>query len=242
MKFTEFPRRRPSIQRPVSHFDFLEKPRKQSATILSPKFHRNVAIVEPSPNIHQPPTIDKNPFYLNSPEVRRARREILIKKRPPSPSQTISAAIRNYGPIGKINENEENQRYMERSNIVKPTAKPTIQVMIDDFDEPSIKPTTLLSAPVHIHSPPKGGRRISVQTANICSNSHAKRNQSKIIEGNYEYTKKKSSLTSSTTDDDRSHATRKLVSSHAHQIDAPSFVVLKDPMKQNKWMKSSWYS
>lgn len=246
VKFTDFPRRRPSMQRPVSHFDFSERPRKPSPVrpaIMSPKFNRNVAIVEPSQNIHQPPTIDKNPFYLCQPEVRKARREVLIKKRPPSPSQTISASIRNYGRIGKINEDEENQRYNERSHIVSSPVKPPIQVTVDNFDEPSIKPTTLLSAPVQItapfqmKSPTKYGRRVSAHNPSISGNSHAKRNLSKIIEGNYEYTKKKSSLTSS-TDDDLGN-TRKLVSSHS--FDAPSFVVLKDPMKQNKWMKSSWY-
>lgn len=170
--------------------------------------------------------------------MRKARREVLIKKRPPSPNSTISAAIRGHGPIGKVNEDEENQRYNERSHIVTSPVKAPIQVMIDDYDEPHIKPTTLLSAPVHLKSP-RYGRRISMQTPNLSANLHAKRNLSKIIEGNYEYTKKKTSLTSS-TDDDLGNGTRKLVSSQS--VDTPSFVVLKDPMKQNKWMKSSWYS
>lgn len=244
VKFTEFPRRRPSVQKPESHFEFFEKQRKQSPSarpaIISPKFNQNVAVVEPSQNIHQPPTIDKNPFYLCQPEVRKARREVLIKKRPPSPSQKLSTAIRRNGPIGRINENEENQRYNERSHIVTAPVKPPVQVLIDNYDEPSIKPIPLLSAPtISVKSPAKYGRRVSVQTPNLSANSHAKRNLSKIIEGNYEYTRKKSSLTSSTDDDFANGATRKLVSSQS--LETPSFVVLNDPMKQNKWMKSSWY-
>lgn len=242
------------MQRPVSHFDFFERPRKTSPVhhaIITPKFNRNVAIVEPSPNIHQPSvhpiTIDKDPFYLCQPEVRKARHEVLIKKRPPSPNQTIAAAIRSIGRAGrgiKFDENEENKRYNEQSHIVSQPIKPPVQVLIDNFDEPTQKPTTLYQS-----SPVKYGRRVSMQPSNHAANSFAKRNQSKIIEGNCAYIKKKTSLTSTTSTDDEMAAPMmmmdgaggsKLVTSQS--FDQPSFVVLKDPIQQNnKWMKSSWY-
>lgn len=243
MKFTEFPRRRPIVSKRESHFDFFEAPRKRSPirpAIISPKFNPNIAVVEPSQNIHQPPiTIDKNPFYLCQPEVRKARHEVLIKKRPPTPSQTISTAIRRNGPIGRINEDEDNQRYNEQSHIIQSPVKPPVQVIIDNYDEPSIKPIPLLSS-APVMSAAKYGRRVSVQTSNPNAiNSYAKRNLSKIIEGNYEYTRKKSSLTSS-TDDEHGNHTRKLLSSQS--AETPSFVVLNDAVQQNQWMKSSWYS
>lgn len=267
MKFAELPRQRPIVQRPESHFDFFDRPRKQSPVqqhaIVTPKFNPNIAIVEPSKhNIHQPPittvaaiaepplTINKNPSYLCQPEVRKARHEVLIKKRPPSPHQTISATIRNIGRPAKLNEDEENKCYNERSNIVTTTVKPPIQVLIDNFDDPSEKPIELfpLRTPLKV----TGRRASSMQSSNYNynPNAYAKRNHSKIIEGNHEYTKKRTSLLSSTTDDEMGNGyggggaagginTRKLVSSHS--MENPSFVVLNDRLRQNKWMKSTWY-
>lgn len=239
VKFTEFPRRRPVTQKPESHFDFLDPTRKLSPVrqaIVTPKFKANVAIVEPTQNIHKPPTIDKDPFYLCQPEVRKARHEILIRKRTPTPSQTISAAVKSVGRVTIPNEDEENLRYNARSRIVSSPVKPPVQVFVDSYDEPT-KPILQTKT-----SPNKSARRVSVQTPqpSASANPHAKRNLSKIIEGNYEYTKKKSSLTSS-TDDEFGSGAKKLVSSQS--LDGPSFVVLKDPMKQNKWMKSTstWY-
>lgn len=232
MKFTDFPRRRPVTHHPESNFDFLEKPRQLSPVhnaINVPKFNPHVAIVEPSVNL--PPTIDKDPHYLCQPEVRKARREILLKKRPPSPSQTISAAIRNSGRVYPINDDDDtHKRYNGRNQLVKSATRPSIQVTVENVDEPFTKSTTFIQT----KSPIRHGRRSE-------TNSHAKRNLSKIIEGNYEYTaRKKSSLTSTTTDDEfGGHSGRKLVNSKS--FEAPSFVVLKDPCKQNKWMKSSWY-
>lgn len=220
-----------------------------------------MAIVEPSKhNIHQPPqptvlvepvtTINKNPSYLCQPEVRKARHEVLIKKRPPSPHQTISAAIRSIGRPAKLNEDEENKCYNERSNIISTSVKPPVQVLIDNFDDPTEKPTELfpLRTPLRVTT---GRRASSMQSSNYNGNSYAKRNHSKIIEGNHEYTKKRTSLLSTTTTDDEvgygsnggggggGISTRKLVSSQS--MENPSFVVLNDRLKQNKWMKSTWY-
>lgn len=267
VKFAELPRQRPIVQRPESQFDFFDRPRKPSPVhqhaSVTPKFNQNIAIVEPSQhNIHQPPstavaatvaapatTINKNPSFLCQPEVRKARHEVLIKKRPPSPHQTISAAIRSIGRPAKLNEDEENRCYNERSNIVTTSVKSPVQVLIDNFDDPSEKPIALfpLRTPLKV----TGRRASSMQSSNYNGNSYAKRNHSRIIEGNHEYTKKRTSLLSSTTDDEMGNGnnggagggaainTRKLVSSHS--MEGPSFVVLNDRMRQSKWMKSTWY-
>lgn len=232
VKFTDFPRQRPVTHHPENHFDFIEKQRQLSPVnhvISVPKFNPHVAIVEPT--LNRSPTIDKDPHYLCQPEVRKARREILLKKRPPSPSQTISAAIRNTGRVYPTNEDDESRRHNDRSRNVKTAIRPPIQVTIENVDEPFTKSTTY----IRDKSPIRHGRRFDG------GNSHAKRNLSKIIEGNYEYTaRKKSSLTSTTTtDDDFGNGGKKLTSSKS--LEAPSFVVLKEPCTQNKWMKSSWY-
>lgn len=244
MKFTDFPRRRPLTQRPEAHFDFFEQRRRSPSpvqpVIITSKFNPNphvVTAIDSIPNI--PHTVVKNPFYLCQPEVRKARREILIKKRAASPSQTIAAAVRTTGNIFPTDDDEMNRRYNERSHIIKTPVKPTVHVTIENFDEPSTKPITIIG-----NRSPKHGRRISVQTADVNGNSYAKRNLSKIIEGNHEYTsKKKSSLTSTTstaTDDEYTLASKRLMSSQG--MEGPSFVILKEPIKNNKWMKSSWYS
>lgn len=188
--------------------------------------------------------------------MRKARHEVLIKKRPPSPHQTISAAIRSVGRTAKLNENEENKCYNERSNIVTMPVKPPVQVVIDNFDEPNEKPTALYNATAPLRTPLKlssSRRASSMQSANYNANLYAKRNHSKIIEGNHDYIKKRTSLLSNTTDDELNNgngvgcsngagdmmSARKLVSSHS--LENPSFVVLNDRLKQNKWMKSTWY-
>ncbi|XP_031616783.1 uncharacterized protein LOC116336792 [Contarinia nasturtii] len=243
VKFTEFPRQRPIIRKPESYFDFFDRPRKSSPiqqAIITPKFNPNphMAIVEPSQNIHQPPTIDKNPFYLCQPEVRKARREILIKKRPTSPRQTISAAVRSTGRILTTNEDDENRSYNERSRIVKSPIKPPIQVTIENVDEPREKPT-IINMDNRITS--KYGRRSSMHVTDVNGNLQTKRNASKIIEGNHEYApKKKTSITSTTTTDDE-YVNRGRKMMHSQSLEQPSFVILNDPIKHNKWMKSSWY-
>lgn len=232
--------------------------------IITPKFHNStVAIIEPSQNVHHPTGLDVNTApcaYLCQPEVRRARHEILKKKRPPSPSKSIAAAMK-YETMKKglvVDSDEDNRQYMERSRMVTPTPSPPIQVTVENVDEPNGKPITLLRG-----GSPKYGRRASNVQRSPSIDAKAtgagtpplslQRNHSKIIEGNREYGRgmKKASITSTTTnttitntDDDarrRSSIPRKL--SHSQSVDeSRSFVILKDPYKQtNQWMKSNWY-
>ncbi|XP_055311428.1 uncharacterized protein LOC129574073 [Sitodiplosis mosellana] len=229
VKFTEFPRRRPVTHRPESNLDFLERSRKSSPVrqpAITTKYNPqlNVAIVEPSQNLHEPPKINQDPFYLCQPEVRKARHEMLIKKRPASSRQIIASA-RSNGHTFTTNEDEENRSYNERSRIIRSPVKPPINVTIENFDEEDTKTKTT----IHNENPVKYGRRAPIQMA---ENVQAKRNLSKIIEGNYEYATKKKSLSSSIINGN---------TMNTQSVESPSFVILKDPIKQNKWMQSSWY-
>lgn len=170
---------------------------------------------------HEPPKINANPFYLCQPEVRKARHEMLIKKRPPR--QTIAETVRSYGHIVPTNEDDENQSYNDRSRIVKSPVKPPVHITIENVDQRKTKP----AIPIHNESFVKFGRRAVTDT---------KRNRSKIIDGNYLYTpKKKSSFSSSTTmDDEYGNDSKQLVSRQS--LESPSFFVLKDPIRQNKWI------
>lgn len=256
--FIDYPRKRPKTQKPESYFDFFDKPRKASAVpqpIIANKFNNsNVAVIEPSKNVHHSTGINgKVCSYLCQPEVRKARHEILKKKRPPSPTETVASSLK-YSNMRKAlptNDENENRLYMEKSRIIPPTPSPPI-VTIENFDEPDTKPITIIrGAPPNNYGPSYGRRASTIHSPSIdAKNSYPllQRNQTKIIEGNHEYVKslKKNSMASIVTsaDDEFNRRTsidsRKL--SHSQSLDeSPSFVVLKEPCKQNKWMKSNWY-
>lgn len=245
--YVDFPRRRPVTLKPENHFDLFQQTRKPSPirnAIIANRFNPRVAVIEPTKNVHHPTGIDDS-SYLCSPEVRKARREILIKERPPSPSKTIAAAIRSTGDIFATNEEDEDRKYNEKSRIVSPKLNQPIKVTIENFDEPNKKPTTILRSSQI--SPRFGRRSSSIQYASSVDakhRSHNKRNHTKIIEGNVGYMKKKNSLssTATTTTDDEYLAGLKKLNDCKSVNAAPSFVVLKDPSKENRWMKSSsWY-
>lgn len=218
------------------------------APILTNKFSTRVAIIEPSKNIHHPTGIDVDPSYLCQPEVRKARREILIRKRPPSPSKTLAASIKSVGQLLSTNEEEENKIYNANSHIIVPDTKPLpITVTVENFDEPKDKISTILT----VNSPKKHGRRASVNNNKITSKElltkghmQKQRNRTKIIEGNRDYLNsnmsKKNSLSSITTtttmtDDDASMGTL----TDSRNPTSKSFVILNEPCTENKWMKSS---
>lgn len=268
--FIEHPRKRPIIQKPDSHFDLFEMPRKVSPLrqpIVTSKFpSANVAIIEPSQNIHEAIRLNEPACtYLRQPEVRRARHEILKKKRPPSPSKSIASAMK-YERMKKglpVDSDEENRIFMEKSRMVTPTPSPPVLVTVENVDDPNAKPITLLRGPS-----PKFGRRASFvqrspsvdarssihSTATLLPPAQATplhRNYSKIIEGNREYGRnaKKASITSTittttmaSTDNDPSWRSMPRKLSHSQSVEEPrSFVVLKNPHKTGKWMKSNWY-
>lgn len=207
------------------------------ASILANKYSTRVAVIEPSKNVHHPTGMDADPSYLCQPEVRKARRELLIRKRPPSPSKTLAASIKSAGQVLLTNEEEENKIYNAKSHIVTSDTMPVpITVTVENFDDPKDKSSTILT----VNSPPKHGRRASMNNNKMASKEATKgivqkqRNRTKIIEGNRDYFNtnlpKKNSLSSTTTTtntDDEASAPSK------------SFIILKEPCNENKWMKSS---
>lgn len=228
-KFTEFSRRRPVTHKPENSFDFFERSRKSPSPIREPEFAThykskpNVAIIEPSQNIHEPLKINQDASYLCQPEVRKARHEILIKKRPTSSRKIIDASIRNNGHIFPTNEDEENQSYNERSRIIKSPLVPPVDLTIESSHQ---------TKPIFNKNPVNYGRRTSAQVVDANETNQAKRNLSKIIEGNHEYATKNKFPSIMSND-------KKFINTDLK--DAPSFVILRDPIKQKKWMQSSWY-
>lgn len=215
------------------------------APILANKFTTKVAVIEPSKNIHHPTGIDDDPSYLCQPEVRKARRELLIRKRPPSPSKTLSASIKSAGQLVVTNEEEENKIYNAKSHIITSDTKPPPIVTVENFDDPKAKTSTIST----VNSPPKHGRRASMLNNNLSSNETTKsqvqrqRNRAKIIEGNRDYFNanptKKNSLSSTTTTtmtDDEASVT---AVDGRRSPTSKSFVILNEPCNENKWMKSS---
>lgn len=241
--YLDFPRARPITKKPEAHFDFTDIPSIEpivSSPISTTKYHPRVAVVEPSKNVHHPTGLDFDPTYFCQPEVRKARKEFLIRKRPPSPSKTIAAVIKSSGEIFPTTEEDDNKIYNEKSRIVPPLSNQTIHVTVENVDEPDVKPSTILS----IQSPPKFGRRASI--IDMKASAQKQRNRSKIIEGNRNYSDqnllKKNSLSSTTTDDDSILNKAEIDNnSRKNAKKPPSFVILKEPCKQNKWMKTSWY-
>lgn len=227
-------------------------PRKNSPLrqpiINTTKFNSNVAIIEPSKNIHHPTGLNETACkYLRQPEVRRARHEILKKKRPPSPNKTIAVNIK-YETMKKgipVDSDEENRIFMEKSRMLTPIPSAPVQVTLENVDEPNGKPITLLNG-----TSPRYGRRAS--TVRRSPSIDGKPTGGKTVDGNREYERggKKASITSTitTTSTEDIHNARRTSNgrkfSHSQSLDeSRSFVVLKDPYKQanNKWMKSNWY-
>lgn len=215
------------------------------APILAKKFSStHTPTIEPSKNIHHPTGVDVDPSFLCQPEVRKARHGLLIRKRPPSPSKTLSANIRKAGQMMIANEEDENKIYNAKSHIVSSDTKPLpITVTVEDFDDPNDNMSTVLT----VNSPPKYGRRASM---NVINNNNQKpssnettkghvqrqRNRAKIIEGNRDYFNtnlpKKNSFSSTTT--------TTLTDDETSMMGPPkSFVILNDPLNENNWMKSS---
>lgn len=246
--YLDFPRVRPTTKRPVTHMNFFEMPSSPGslgsppparAPILTSKYSTRVAVIEPSKNIHHPTGLDADPSYLCQPEVRKARRELLLRKRPPSPSKTLSASIKSAGQALLTNEEEENKIYNVKSHIVTSDTKPLpITVTVENFDDPKDRSSTILT----VNSPPKHGRRASINNNKEPTKGHVQRqrNRTKIIEGNRDYFNmnlaKKNSLSSTTTttmtDDEASI-------NGSRNPTKKSFVILNDPCNENKWMKSS---
>lgn len=119
-------------------------------------------------------------------------------------------------------EEDDNKIYNEKSHIVTPetgSISPEVRIIVDDVDESE---GNTESSDNHV---PKFGRRskkdASVRNHSEASDSEQENFQEKPL-------KHQRSISSDTTDESEIDKDR-------------SFVILKEPCKQNKWLKPSWY-
>lgn len=142
---------------------------------------------------------------------------MLIRTRPPSPSKSIAATIKNAGDMTMTTEEDDNKIYNEKSRIVTPetgSITPEIKITddtedLDDSTDAAIPHMGFLNA-----AGPKFGRR-----------SQARRKHTSIARETQH-----PSSTDATSDTDLEPSDME-----------PSFVILKEPCKQNKWLTPSWY-
>lgn len=175
-------------------------------------------------HIHDAPINLENLPFLCQPEVRKAKKELLIKEHSP-PRKEIS----NFSSTGTIEKNismppdkstVKSGNVSRRSSIKSRNASPTYKLLVENVDVPkgSFKKPT-----------PKFGRRKSVDSG-AGKDAHKLRNRSKIIEMNPNYLKDNSSINKNV-----------IFSQDKNYKNIPSFIVLNEPCKQSSWMKPSWY-
>lgn len=204
------------------------------------------------------------------PELRRARQDLLLRKRL-GPKEIVSTdSTVEYGSLGNAlvadapsicplptprsgTPTTSGSRLISATTIRLPDAaarspgpitfRLTVQ-NVDDADGRRFQTSTSSSK-----ASPKFGRRSSTV---VIKESHRLRNHSRIVEGNRAYTTAADGAAV-----DRSSPTRRSLQ-HEHlqqqqlqhlrhhhpsrKAQSQSFVVLREPCKQSKWMKTSWYS
>lgn len=187
-----------------------------------PDFSPRVAIVQPSVNTRAFNGVDFEPFYCQ-PEVRRLKKEMLIRNRPPSPSKTLSATMMNVGDSSVTTEEDDNKIYNERSHIVTPemgSVSPEIKVIVDDVDDNTeVEPSGDRAA--------KFGRRSRI-IADAYVRGLPKASDSEQDNVQEKPTKHYRTISSDLTEESDIDADR-------------PFVILKEPCTKNKWLKPSWY-
>lgn len=151
------------------------------------------------------------------PEVRRAKQDLLIKKRSPRKEINNNLVEKTFQKdfIGSPTDDLKcNNSASPRSSIGKSrNTSPSFKLTVQNVDDPGGSFKKKLS--------PKFGRRAS-KDVRRGKDSHKLRNQTKVIEGNRDY------IIDNKTANERNAD--------------PPFVVLKEPCKQNRWMKQSvWY-
>lgn len=158
------------------------------------------------------------------PEVRKAKQDLLIKKRSPrkeinnnNDNFTETTFEKNFvgSPTDDLKCNNSAASKSPRNSFIKSRNKsPSFKLTVENVDDPGGSFKKKLS--------PKFGRRAS-KDVKRGKDGHKIRNQTKVIEGNRDYI-----IDNKTTLRDRN--------------EQPPFVVLNEPCKQNRWMKHSvWY-
>lgn len=215
--FLNFPRTRPVINKPptnINLYDAAKKKKDHRSSSITKRFEPNSL----SKNVHDP-NLEDLPFMCQ-PEVRRAKQDLLIKKRSPRKEINNNLVEKTFekdffgSPTNDLKSNNSAALKSPRSSIGKSrNTSPSFKLTVQNVDDPGGSFKKKLS--------PKFGRRAS-KDVKRGKDSHNIRNQTKVIEGNRNYIV--------------DNKTRKEKNGEA------PFVVLNEPCKQNKWMKQSvWY-
>ncbi len=221
--FLNFPRNRPITNKPPTNINLYDSAKKkrdrQSSTTLNKKFEPNFL----SKNVHDP-NLEDLPFMCQ-PEVRRAKQDLLIKKRSPRKEINNNHVEKTFekefigSPTDDLKSNNSaaapKSPRRRTPGIKSRNASPSFKLTVQNVDDPGGSFKKKLS--------PKFGRRASKDVKRV-KDSHKIRNQTKVVEGNRDYIIDNS--TAMTRD----------------RNEQPPFVVLNEPCKQNRWMKQSvWY-
>ncbi|KAJ6641204.1 hypothetical protein Bhyg_06139 [Pseudolycoriella hygida] len=215
--FLNFSRNRPVTNKPptnINLYDSTKSTRGRRSSSINKRFEPNSL----SKNVHDP-NLEDLPF-MHQPEVRRAKQDLLIKKRSPRKEINNNIGEKTFemefigSPADDLKSNKAANVKSPRTPILKSrNTSPCFKLTVENVDDPggSFKKKTS----------PKFGRRASRDVKRV-KDSHKIRNQTKVIEGNRDYVL-------------HNQAAR-------NGSEEPPFVVLKEPCKQNRWMKHSvWY-
>lgn len=224
--YSDFPRSRPVTKKPPINFKLCD-PNTSSTHQRRITQSPPAKSIIPSKNIHSPPqplNLDlENLPYQCQPEVRRAQNDLLLKKRIPS-SRPINVDTITEHVMGSASDEMTNKTSSVISSMKNKSTSPTFKLTVENVDDPG---GTFIKKPT-----PKFGRRASTTTlgGQHISDAQRIRNRTRVIEGNRNYP------------DTHNHILGggKNSKQNTNEI-SPSFIVLKEPCKQTKWMKSSWY-
>lgn len=198
------------------------------------------------------------------PEVRRARQDLLLKKRLGNKEIISTDQTVEYGSVGNAPIAEAPAIFplpplggsaspRHAAVVTSPRREFTSSTTITTNNKQSTEPITFRLTVQNVDDPgngtfrkttPKFGRRSSV----LVKEAHRLRNRSRIVEGNREYAAGVATADRQMLQgrpQQMQNAPQQEVSNspqHSRKASSQSFVVLKEPCKQNRWIKTSWYS
>lgn len=180
-----------------------------------------IKTLDPLKNVHSSSDLENLPFQCQ-PEVRRAKNDLLLKKRSPPRSMQLETITSH--TIGEPSDELTNKASnMELLKAKSPS--PTFKLTVQNVDDPG---GTFIKKPT-----PKFGRRASTLGGQHVSDAQRIRNRTRVVEGNRQYPDTYQHILGGSQN-------KKTPTKMPSEI-SPSFIVLKEPCKQTKWMKSSWY-
>lgn len=231
--------------------------------------------LQPPPNVHDP-NLEVLPFMCQ-PEVRRARQDLLLKKRLGNKEIISTDETVEYGSVGNtpitespaifplppIGGSLSPRRIVNTSSPAREITTRTTISTNHNNNQLATEPITFRLTVQNVDDPgngtfrkttPKFGRRSSV----LVKEAHRLRNRSRIVEGNREYAAGVATADRqimqgrhnqhphhqrpSDPNEESNTQQRQHHQHHSRKSSSQSFVVLKEPCKQNRWIKTSWYS